>query len=755
MRHAWGIRIGVVLLPLAALAAWSNSFHGAFVLDDIPTIVSNPSIRRLGDLGAVLSPPKMGLPVTGRPLVNLTLALNYAVSGTQVWSYHALNLVIHVLAGLTLFGIVRRTLMFPSCRSLLARSTSSGPRACRGAGDPSCAVGRGSSPTLLDVPGVKPDLQSPASARLQSDATSLALAIALLWTVHPLQTEAVTYVVQRAESLMGLLYLLTLYCFIRGTEYDANSADSGTAKTPGHQGGGARTRAFFVSLCLGGSKSGGASWYALSFLACLLGMATKEVMVSAPLIVLLYDRTFLAGSFRAAWRQRRPVYLGLAGTWLLLAWLVASADNRGGTAGFGTPVTAWNYALVQSGAIIHYLRLTGWPHPLVFDYGTAVVHSLAGVWWQTIVVLASLGITIWALIRKPRCGFLGAWFFLILAPSSSVVPVVTQTMAEHRMYLPLAAVIVGATAGLHLLLRRSAPASSLMVALALALPLAWLTARRNEAYRSELTLWTDTVASIPQSSRAHNNLAWVLQQQGKAGEANAQFARAVALQPDYVTAHYDWGVALLDQGRAAEAIIQLEAAVRLAPGHADALVNLGNALMQVRQAAEAVARYEQALRLKPGADVHYDLGVALAELDRRDEAAAHLRAALALAPDLPRAHYQLARLAELAGRPADAEREYLETLRLAPDHALAHAKLGLLLAQSGRLAPAAEHFRIVIHLLPGDADAHANLGNVLLLQGQAREALAHYEEALRLRPDDPRTRENLELARESLRGTQP
>ena len=259
----------------------------------------------------------------------------------------------------------------------------------------------------------------------------------------------------------------------------------------------------------------------------------------------------------------------------------------------------------------------------------------------------------------------------------------------------------------------------------------------------------------PDCAPAHNNLAWVLQQQGKADEANAHYARAVALQPDYVTAHYDWGVALLEQGHAAEAITQFETAVRLAPDHADALVNLGNALMQVQRTAEAVACYEQALRLKPGADVHYDLGVALAGLDRRDEAAAHLRTALALDPDLPKAHYQLARLAEQAGRPADAEREYQETLRLAPDHAPAHAQLGLLLAQSGRLAPAAEHFRTVVQLQPGDADAHANLGNVLLLQGRVRDALAQYEEALRLRPDDPRTRENLELARESLQTSPP
>ena len=182
MRHAWNIRIGAVLLSLAALAAWSNSFHGAFVLDDIPTIVANPSIRRLGALGTVLSPPKIGSPVTGRPLVNLTLALNYAASGTQVWSYHALNLLIHLLAGLTLFGVVRRTLEqpIPCGRSLLAGDSSR------------------------------------ASSFQQSNTLPIAFAVALLWTVHPLQTEAVTYIVQRAESLAALFYLLTLYCTIRG-----------------------------------------------------------------------------------------------------------------------------------------------------------------------------------------------------------------------------------------------------------------------------------------------------------------------------------------------------------------------------------------------------------------------------------------------------------------------------------------------------------------------------------------------------------
>jgi tetratricopeptide (TPR) repeat protein len=641
-----------------------------FLFDDTGAVVHNPTIRHLASL-ASLNPPSDGSTTTGRPVVNFSYAINYAISGETVWSYHALNVAIHVLAVLTLMGIVRRTL---------------------------------ASPVLRDHFG--------AAAQL------LAFLTALLWALHPLQTESVICIAQRTESLCGLFYLLTVYGFIRGTEAGA------------------------PSQC----------WFAASFVFCVAGMGTKEVMVTAPLIVLLYDRTFVAGGFSAAWRQRRNYYLTLAGAWLLLAWLVGRGGGaRGVAAGFGLGVSWWTYLLKQCEAILLYLKLSFWPHPLVLDYGPAGMNSLGAVLWQAVVVLALLAAAVAALIRKPAAGFLGACFFIILAPSSSVVPLVTQTMAEHRMYLPLVSVVslVVLTGYRWIGSRATWPL------VAVAVVLGFVTIARNHDYRDTVAIWTDNVAKYPQGARGHNNLAWALQQQGKTEQADAHFAQAVALQPGYVTARYNWGVALLDQGRIAEAIAQFETAVQQAPNHADAYVNLGNALMQVQRAGEAIPHYEAALRLKPAADAHYDLGVALAEVGRPEDAADHFRDALQMNPALPEAHYQLARLAELAGRPVDAEREYLETLRLAPEHALAHAKLGLLFARSGRLAPAADHFRTVIRQQPKDADAHANLGNVLLLQGQAREAIAQYEEALRLRPDDPRTRENLQLARESLRVTQP
>ena len=395
----WTTLIAGGVIVLATVLAYRNSLNGPFIFDDKLAIVSNLTIRRLWPIWKPLCPPSHGETVTGRPLLNLSLAVNYAISGLNVWSYHVANLAIHILAAWLLFGILRRTFLLPSL---------------------------GNS-------------QIPAP-------TCLALAIAMLWAIHPLQTESVTYIVQRAESLVGMFYLLTLYCFIRGA-----------------------------------TSGGGRYWYAAAVLACLLGMASKEVMVSAPLMVLLYDRAFLAGSFREAWRRHYGVYLALASTWLLSGWLVVVAGSRGGTAGFGAGVSSWAYLCTQFGAIVHYLKLSVWPRPLLFDYGPDTVPiTLAIIPNALFVGLLGLA-TLVALWRWPKIGFLGAWFFAILAPTLSIVPVATQVVAEHRMYLPLAAVVIAVTLAGYLvfwklachglLLRRMAGLFGVCVAIAGALAL--------------------------------------------------------------------------------------------------------------------------------------------------------------------------------------------------------------------------------------------------------------------------------------------
>ncbi len=324
------IVLAAATIALCTAAAYANSFAGAFIFDDTHDIVENAAVRNFWSPAprstANAENPGSGHP---RPVVILTFAANYAWSGLHTWSYHVVNLAIHVLAALTLFGIARRTMLSPAC------------------------------------------------APLHDAALPLALVIALVWAVHPLQTQAVAYIVQRYESLMGLFYLQALYCAIRAA---------------------------------GGRHAW--LWQIGSVIACLLAMGCKEVAVSAPLVVLLYDRAFLAGSFRGALRARSPLYLGLAASWLVWLPVYLSLSGGGGQwAGSGAKATWLQYALSQPGVILHYLRLCFWPSGQCFDYDWPVAQDAAAIVPPAAILLALIGLTLWSLWRWPAWGFLGASFF--------------------------------------------------------------------------------------------------------------------------------------------------------------------------------------------------------------------------------------------------------------------------------------------------------------------------------------------------------
>src|SRR5664280_1677877 len=593
----WPIRLAAVVICLAILAAYHNSFLGPFVFDDEPAVLDNPTIRQLWPISQPLSPPA-DLTVSGRPLANLTLAINYALSGTQIWSYHPFNLLVHVLAALTLFGVVRRTLACARGRRLLAGNEN--PRKST----PSPPSKRGSTPVPASAAGPRAD-----------DPTFIALAITLLWALHPLQTEAVTYVVQRVESLMGLFFLLTLYCFIRSVE----------APRP-------------------------RPWQGCAIIACLLGAATKEVIALAPVLVLLYDRTFIAGSFAAAWRQRWRIHLALAFTWVVLAGLVASTGwNRNGTSGFDIGVPPSAYWLTQFEAVARYLWLSIWPHPLVFEYGTIWVNRAAEVLPYAVLVVPLAVATLVALWRWPVAGFLGAWFFGILAPTS-IMPGRIQMIVEHRMYLPLAAILVLTSVGLYKLLPRAFLPAGLVVASLLGL----LTGLRNHDYRSELAIWEDTVVKRPEGARAQGDLANVLATvPGRLPEALAHYEQALRIDPDFAEAHNNLANVLVTiPGRLPEALAHYEQALRINPDFAEAHNDLANVLATIPgRLPEALAHYEQALRIKPNyAAAHNNLGVFYCRQGRLEEAKEHWERALELDPHFEAARLNLGLLPELQGK---------------------------------------------------------------------------------------------------------
>jgi len=682
-----------LLIIVAALAAYHNSFSGPFVFDDIPGIVENPSIRHLWPITRVMAPPLTAAGATGRPMVNFSLAVNYALGGTKVAGYHAGNLLLHVAVALLLFSLGLRTLRLPSL-----------------------------------------------AGRFEQKARSIALAITLLWTVHPLLTESVTSVIQRGELIVGLFYLLTLYGAVR-------SFDS--------------TRKAF--------------WYGWAIAACLLGMASKEVMATAPVMVLLYDRAFLSGSFKKALMQRRPLYIGLAATWVLLGLLIFSHKDRAGTVGFGLGVQWWAYALTQCQAIVRYLGLALWPQGLVFDYGTGVVRDFATVWPQAAILLVLLGATVYATVRQPKLGFAGCWFLGVLAPSSSVVPLATQTMAEHRMYLPLIPVVALAAVGLFVKTNKNA---GLAVVAVVASLFGWRTVQRNEVYKSAVALWGDTIIKRPENARAYKELGNVLDSAGRTSEALANYDKALQLRPDYTTVYCDKARALLGMGQASAAIELFDRALRINPAYFRALRGKGDALVQAGRGDAAIPSYEEALRLRPDdSDVARNLGIALLAAGRVSEgierlealvrsdpqdatahshlgyafwqtgqvemAVLHFGAAARLEPDSVEAHYNYGRALAGAKRPADAIAEYRKVITLKPDHAVAYYNLGNAYAQTGQLLQALTAYEDALKYRPDYPEAHNNCGTILRRLGRLEEARKHYVLALRYRPDYPQAQRNL------------
>lgn len=647
-------------LVLVALVAYHNSFSVPFLYDDVPTITENLSIRHLWPIGPVLSPPP-DITSTGRPILNLSLAANYAAGGTAVWGYHALNLAIHILAGLTLFGLVRRTLLLPSLRG-----------------------------------------------RFGDAALPLALAVAAIWTLHPLQTESVTYVVQRAESLMGLFYLLMLYGCSRGMDSPAP-----------------------------------ARWHVLAVAACLLGMATKEVMVSAPLMAFLYDRTFVAGTFREAWRKRWRLYLGLAGTWVLLGYLVVSTGgNRNGAFTLGIAISWWAHGLTQFQAVARYLWLSVWPHPLIFEYGIVGVRRAADILPYAPVVIALVVYTMVGLWRWPVIGFLGGWFLSILAPTS-LLPGVTQMIVEHRMYLGLAAVVAFVVLGVYALAGRR----SVVIFLILAGGLGFMTWHRNNDYRSELSIWGDTVAKRPGSSVAHDSFGTALVNANRIPEGIEQFREALQVEPGYGEAHYNLALILARTGKTEEAIQHYEESLKTKPGYADTHNNLGNALVQVGRLPEAIAQYEEAIQLKPDyAKAHYNLGLALAQAGQPEAAIDQYKEALRLEPANADVYDDFGVALVSEAKMVEAIQRYEQALRIDPAHAKAHNNLGNALLWTGQIPQAIGHYEQALRVKPDYVDAQNNLGGALAQAGRLPEAITHFEEALRLKPDYAGAHYNLGMA---------
>jgi len=631
-RTGWPLLYAVALIA-AAVATYANAITLPFVYDDIETIVDNPHIATFWPIQAPVQSA-----VAGRPVVTLSLALNFALGGLSPAGYRLGNLAVHILCGLLLFGIIRRT---------LAR------------------------PTMPED--------------FQASAAPLAFATALVWLVHPLHTEVIDYVTQRTESMMGLFLLATLYAAMRSMTEPESSARG---------------------------------WRVASVAACTLGMATKESMVTAPVLVALYDIAFESGSVREAWQRRGKFYVALASTWIVLA-VLNWYGPRWRSAGFSSGVTPWTYLLNQALMIVTYLKLTLWPDPLVLDYGVPLRVSIRDVWPAALAVLTLAAATLVAWRSRPRLAFLGTWFFVLLAPSSSVIPIATEVGAERRMYLPLAAIVILVVIGIWQLTSRSPEKTRIRVAiLAIACSACMaLGIRRNTEFRTDLSIWQSVLDRRP-SGRAHYSVGLALAQSGRRAEAVTHLTIATR---DYPEAHYAVGFELDLQGDHESALAHYREFVRLRPDDRSvprAYHQMGRASMALGRPDEAAAAFEEVLRMRPG-NLDALSGLADARLQEKhyEEAIDAYQKYISIDPKNPAAYNNLALALVAVDREPDAVTYFAKALELRPGDVAGRENLGMALAASGRLEEAIAQFRMVLTAEPNRASAREALNEALAARG--------------------------------------
>lgn len=566
-------RNGFAYAALAVLSAvvYSSILPYPFVFDDGMYIAGNAGIRSLSNFWP---------PVGTRYFGYLSFALNYSVGGLDPKGYHAVNILIHAINSILVFKFVSLTFKTP----------------------------------LLDAAGLKDR---------DGAAFGTALIASVLFAIHPVQTQAVTYTTQRFASLSTLFFLLSLVLYAS------------------HRIGAER-----------GSK--GYVKYALAFASAVAAQMTKEIAFTLPAIVVLYEIVFFSGGIRKRIVSVAP-FLAIMLIIPLTLFSAGALPYEAGTDISGlnrdilkdaSALSRHDYLATEFRVIVTYLRLLVLPVNQNLDYEYTIYRSFLApaVLSSFILLFAVFVASAWLLSRSKQNGrgiaalipFGVLWFFITISVESSVIPLYTDVIFEHRLYLPSVGLFTAF--GALVLYAHSrfkgvkATSLAIAVAIVLAVPYGAAAYKRNLVWQDDLTLWTDVVRKSPGKTRAHNNLGDIYFRTGRYGEAIAEFEKARGLKPDVKT-----------------------------------FFNLGSAYYKVGRYEEAEAELRTAIELKPEfADAHYNLASTLRALGRMDEAVSELEKTVSYQPDKWRARYNLGLAYQSAGRLDDARREFEAVISINP-----------------------------------------------------------------------------------------
>lgn len=679
------------LLFAAGFLIYSNSFFYPFQFDDLPHIIENERIRSL----SYMWPPN------GHRYVGVvTLAFNYSLGGLDTFGYHLFNVLVHCLNAFVVWRLVMLTFRTPSMEN------------------------------MGEVEGLPWGLRAD---------TAVAGAAALLFVAHPVQTQAVTYIIQRFTSLATLFYLLALMCYIKARFSQAGGGSS--------------------------ARSGG--WFAASFLSTLLAAGTKEITFTIPFAIILYEAIFFhqpeqswSEKFKSLSWYFIPLFLtlvliplGLINTGKPLGELIGELER---TTRETEAITRWEYFWTETRVLVTYMRLLVLPvgQNLEYDYPVYGSPFEAAVLLSTVLHLAFLGLAAW-LLKASRRGAVNPlsnivafgiiWFYLTLSVESSVIPI-RDVINDHRLYLPLAGVSAGFSAALvwggnRLGLARYAPVAVGVMVVALGAA----AFNRNFVWRDPVVLWTDVVDKAPRNDLGHYNLAHAYRDKGMLDKAAREYRVTISLVPTFSSAYYNLGNIYKEQGKLTEAEKQFRLAIMHDPEKAEAYNNLGLVYLAQGRVKSAVRAFDTAVRLGPGkAEHHLNLGLALSDSGDPAGALSEFEKALRLEPDLFQAYTNMGMAYARLGRSEQAEASLRKALSINPDDAKTHYNLGNVYGRQGMIEAAVREFRRAAELDPGMAEAYYNLGISYRKLGRPDLAAEAFRSALRINPYNQAAREALE-----------
>jgi tetratricopeptide (TPR) repeat protein len=663
--------VHIALVAALAALAYSNTFSVPFHFDDFSNIVENPIVKDLGYFAA----PSTAAPTAdyalfvSRYMGYLSFALNYKAAGLDVAGYHAVNLAVHVANAMLLYWLVVVTFCAPRL----------------------------------------------AASRTAPHSKSIAFFTAAFFVLHPVQTQAVTYVVQRFASLATLFYLSSLL--------------------------------FYARSRLSDEKAAGAAWYGLSLASAVIAAKTKEISITLPLVVAAYEFMFFTGQTARRLLRLAP-FLFIAAviplTLLAVGYSGGLVVDVGRASDLGSWLSRHDYALTQLRVVCTYIRLLFLPLNQNLDYDYPISRSFTPEIALAALFLALVFGSAVLLFRRARksdasfrlVSFGIFWFFITLSVESGAAPII-DVIFEHRVYLPSVGALLAVVAGIFAFHARAGKGYrrllvSCLAAMALLFGIA--SYERNSAWGTGVALWQDVVEKSPRKFRGHHNLGTAYALDGLTDRAIEQYEAAIALKP-YAMAHRELGNIYRKKGDFNEAMEHLKAAVKLKPDYAEAYNDIGLLYLDRGLPDDAVKYFRASVDLQPGsADGYGNIGVAFETKGMADKAREYYLAAIKADPASAGAYINLGRLYKAQGLIDEAIKQYLAAVGLRPDIPEAHNNLGNAYAAKGLTDNAMAHYNEALRLKPDFVEAHFNLALLYEHVGKKEEAAAEYRKVLALVP---------------------